>query len=48
MSGITVSEDAVNLYYYMKAKSAVRSWCHLANKCCSIVRPAQLNARPLL
>ena len=24
MSGITVSEDAVNLYYYMKAKSAVR------------------------
>lgn len=24
MSGITVSEDAVNLYYYMKAKSAYR------------------------
>ena len=25
MSGISVSEDAVNLFYYMKAKSTVRS-----------------------
>jgi hypothetical protein len=24
MSGISVSEDAVNLFYYMKAKSTVR------------------------
>ena len=25
MSGIAVAEDAVNLYYYMKAKSVVRN-----------------------
>ncbi len=25
MSGIAVTEDAVNLYYYMKAKSVVRA-----------------------
>ena len=27
MSGIAVTEDAVNLYYYMKAKSVVRAIC---------------------
>lgn len=31
MSGIAVTEDAVNLYYYMKAKSVVRAiYCSAA------------------
>lgn len=29
MSGIAVTEDAVNLYYYMKAKSVVCKYCSL-------------------
>ena len=32
MSGIAVTEDAVNLYYYLKAKQVVRRW-----RCISVI-----------
>ncbi|DBA83549.1 TPA: hypothetical protein ACH3X2_006469 [Trebouxia sp. C0005] len=40
MSGIAVTEDAVNLYYYMKAKSVVRA------NCCSAALSLKLASMP--